>query len=261
MIVALALAGVLGAAGYGLYSIGMDRGMKMGGTAAAGGGAQQAGTVDPATGRGSFTGTTRWCRDRSSTSPASRPSWTCSSCRCTRTSAGAEGTVSDQPAHAAEPRHAHRRGHAGARSRRRSKRSAPSPTTSATSALVQARSQRLRRAALRARAARPGAQGPAARRAVRSRLGRGAGGIPRRAPHGRHAASKGWSTRARQRMRLAGMTRGADPRGRIQREGAAARDRHCADRRRGGRACRARRHDGDVGRAAVPASTVSARSG
>jgi len=51
MIVALALAGVLGAAGYGLYSIGMDHGMKMGGTAAAGGGAQQAGTVDPATGR------------------------------------------------------------------------------------------------------------------------------------------------------------------------------------------------------------------
>jgi len=51
MIVALALAGVLGAAGYGLYSIGVDRGMKMGGTAAAGGGAQQAGTVDPATGR------------------------------------------------------------------------------------------------------------------------------------------------------------------------------------------------------------------
>jgi membrane fusion protein, copper/silver efflux system len=51
MIVGLALAGVLVAAGYGLYSIGMDRGMKMTGTAAAGGGAQQAGAVDPATGR------------------------------------------------------------------------------------------------------------------------------------------------------------------------------------------------------------------
>src|SRR5437867_427391 len=50
-IVALALAGVLGAAGYGLYSIGMDRGMKMTGNAAAGSGASQAGAVDPATGR------------------------------------------------------------------------------------------------------------------------------------------------------------------------------------------------------------------
>jgi membrane fusion protein, copper/silver efflux system len=50
-IVALALAGVLGAAGYGLYFIGMDRGMKMGSTAAAGGGAQQTGGVDPASGR------------------------------------------------------------------------------------------------------------------------------------------------------------------------------------------------------------------
>src|SRR3954462_8705299 len=51
LMIALAVAGVLGAAGYGLYSIGMDRGMKMGGTADAGGGAQQAGAVDPATGR------------------------------------------------------------------------------------------------------------------------------------------------------------------------------------------------------------------
>ena len=51
MIVGLVLAGILVAAGYGLYSIGMDRGMKMGSSAAAGGGAQQAGAVDPATGR------------------------------------------------------------------------------------------------------------------------------------------------------------------------------------------------------------------
>jgi Cu(I)/Ag(I) efflux system membrane fusion protein len=51
LIIALALVGVLGAAGYGLYSIGMDRGMKMAGTAAAGSGPQQASAVDPATGR------------------------------------------------------------------------------------------------------------------------------------------------------------------------------------------------------------------
>ena len=55
LILALALAGVAGAAGYGLYSVGMNRGMKMAspdaGSAAPGGGAQQAGAVDPATGK------------------------------------------------------------------------------------------------------------------------------------------------------------------------------------------------------------------
>jgi membrane fusion protein, copper/silver efflux system len=51
LIVVFLLAGVAGAAGYGLYSLGMDRGMKMGGPAAAGGGAPQAGAIDPATGR------------------------------------------------------------------------------------------------------------------------------------------------------------------------------------------------------------------
>jgi len=51
LIIGPVLAGTLAAAGYGLYSVGMDRGMKMGGTAAAGGAAEQAGMVDPATGR------------------------------------------------------------------------------------------------------------------------------------------------------------------------------------------------------------------
>jgi Cu(I)/Ag(I) efflux system membrane fusion protein len=51
MMIGLALAGILAAAGYGLYSAGMDRGMKMGSSAAAGGGAQQPGAVDPAAGR------------------------------------------------------------------------------------------------------------------------------------------------------------------------------------------------------------------
>src|SRR4051794_41966368 len=51
MMIGLALAGILAAAGYGLYSAGMDRGMKMGSSAAAGGGAQQPGAVDPATGK------------------------------------------------------------------------------------------------------------------------------------------------------------------------------------------------------------------
>src|SRR3954462_5763433 len=51
MMIGLALAGILAAAGYGLYSAGMDRGMKMGSSAAAGGGAQQPGAGDPAAGR------------------------------------------------------------------------------------------------------------------------------------------------------------------------------------------------------------------
>ena len=45
-------------------------------------------------------------------------------------------------------------------------------------AVVQARSGRLHRAPVRARAARPGAPGPAARGALRARLGGGAGRIP-----------------------------------------------------------------------------------
>ncbi len=56
LLLALAALGLLGAAGYGLYSIGMDRGMKMaspspGAVMPAGGSAQQAGAIDPATGK------------------------------------------------------------------------------------------------------------------------------------------------------------------------------------------------------------------
>jgi Cu(I)/Ag(I) efflux system membrane fusion protein len=56
LLLALAALGLLGAAGYGLYSIGMDRGMKMasptpGAVMPAGGSEQQAGAIDPATGK------------------------------------------------------------------------------------------------------------------------------------------------------------------------------------------------------------------
>jgi Cu(I)/Ag(I) efflux system membrane fusion protein len=56
MMVALAAAGVVGAGGYGLYTIGMQQGMKMaapapGAAQSATGNAQGAGSVDPATGR------------------------------------------------------------------------------------------------------------------------------------------------------------------------------------------------------------------
>src|SRR2546425_375360 len=55
LILALALAGVAGAAGDGLYLVGVNPGMEMAspdaGSAALGGGAQQAGAVDPATGK------------------------------------------------------------------------------------------------------------------------------------------------------------------------------------------------------------------
>ena len=57
------------------------------------------------------TGTTRWCRARSSTSPASRRSWTCSCSRSMPT--GGRCGRDDQPAGAAaEPRHPQRRGEA-----------------------------------------------------------------------------------------------------------------------------------------------------
>lgn len=56
LLLAFAAAGLLGAAGYGLYWVGMDRGMKMTGpgsgvAAPAGGSALQAGSIDPATGK------------------------------------------------------------------------------------------------------------------------------------------------------------------------------------------------------------------
>jgi len=56
LILALTAAGVLGAAAYGLYWVGMNRGMKMasptpGAVMPAGGSTQQAGTIDPATGK------------------------------------------------------------------------------------------------------------------------------------------------------------------------------------------------------------------
>ncbi|HEV8646206.1 MAG TPA: efflux RND transporter periplasmic adaptor subunit [Burkholderiales bacterium] len=55
LILALVAAGLLGAAGYGLYWVGMDRGMKMAdpvsGAAAPAGGSAQQGAVDPATGK------------------------------------------------------------------------------------------------------------------------------------------------------------------------------------------------------------------
>ncbi|MEK6212018.1 MAG: efflux RND transporter periplasmic adaptor subunit [Pseudomonadota bacterium] len=56
LVLALAVASLLGAAGYGLYWVGMNRGMKMadpasGAAAPAGSGVQKAGTIDPATGK------------------------------------------------------------------------------------------------------------------------------------------------------------------------------------------------------------------
>ena len=56
LLIALAAAGLLGASGYGLYWIGMNRGMKManppaGSAAPSAGGTQQAGPADPATGK------------------------------------------------------------------------------------------------------------------------------------------------------------------------------------------------------------------
>ena len=130
----------------------------------------------------SSTGTTRWCRARNSTSPASRRSWTWSWCRSTP-EAGGDAAAAWRSARACSRTSAcarrRSRGHAGAAARsgghRRLQRARRGGRAGAR--------ERLRRAPVRARAARPGAPGPAARRAVRARLGRGAGGIPVRRAH------------------------------------------------------------------------------
>ena len=58
MIIVLAAAGVVAAAGYGLYRAGMEQGMKMSGSSPGGatasassGGAQKVGDIDPSTGK------------------------------------------------------------------------------------------------------------------------------------------------------------------------------------------------------------------
>ena len=121
--------------------------------------------------------------------------------------------------------------------------------------------QRLRRKAVRARAARCGPQRPAAARAVRARLGRRAGGIPRGAPdagrghrcaRGRRAPAHapgrhvGRADRARRRVaeRCSRGSRSSAPIGGV------------VDRAR-----RARGHDGGDGRAAVSHQRPGARCG
>jgi Cu(I)/Ag(I) efflux system membrane fusion protein len=105
LLVGLVGAGVLAASGYGLYTVGMQRGMGMATSSAPSAGAAatgsvapgavpqsvaegedatrrhiekgiKAGDVDPATGRKCCTTTTPWCRATSSISPASPPLWT-----------------------------------------------------------------------------------------------------------------------------------------------------------------------------------------
>ena len=105
-----------------LYRFGLDRGMQMADVRerrrrrlhrrARSGPAMSI----PPPARKCCTGTTRWCPGRNSTSPANRLSWICNWCRSMRTAAATKAGR-DQPARAAEPRHAHRRSHAAARSR------------------------------------------------------------------------------------------------------------------------------------------------
>jgi len=97
LIIGLALAGILAAAGYGLYSIGMDRGMKMGGSAAAGGGAQQAGTVDPATGRRILYWQDPMAPGQKFDKPGKSPYMDMQLVPVYADEAGAEGTVSINP--------------------------------------------------------------------------------------------------------------------------------------------------------------------
>ena len=152
------------------------------------------------------TGTTRWCPGRSSTSRASRPSWTCSWCRCTPTAAADEGKVTISPrvqqnlgVRTAEVD----RGRAGAAAVEAVGSVAYNERDAGGRAGAR---QRLRREAARARAARPVRKGqPLAELYVPDWVAAQEEYSSVRA-HARRAGSTRWSTRARQRMRLAGMT-------------------------------------------------------
>ena len=210
MIVALALAGVPAARpGMACTPAGVDRGMKMGGhrrrrRRRATGGHSRPGQRQ----EGSCTGTTRWCPGRSSTSPANRRSWTCSSCRCTPTSAG-DGRHGQRSVRAcsrtsacalAEVTQGHARADGrGGRHRRvqRARRGASSrraATASSSGSMCGRRSTRC------ARASRwPSSTFPTGSRRRRN--------ISAAQPHARGAGSlDGLVDGARQRMRLAGMS-------------------------------------------------------
>ena len=144
-------------------------------------------------------------------------------------SGGADGRHGHgQPAHPAEPGPAHRRGGRGDARRRRSARWAASPGTSATRpSCRRAPPAIVEKLHVRATLDRV-AQGPAAGRALRARLGRGAGGVPVGAAHAgqRSGAAGGRRAPAHAPGRH---ERGADRAGRAQRRAAAA---HHARRRR-----------------------------
>ena len=186
--IAAAVALAIGAGGYGLYRLGLDRGMQssVANHAATSRRRQAAGRrTDAATGRKVLYWHDPMVPGQKFDKPGKSPFMDMQLVPVYAEAGADEGQRRDQPARAAEPRRAHRGGHARARWRRPSKRWATSPTTSATSRSCRRAANGFVERLLRAGAARPGAAGPAARRAVRSRLGRGAGGIPVRRAHGR----------------------------------------------------------------------------
>jgi hypothetical protein len=162
-------------AGYGLYSIGMDRGMKMGSSAAAGAGAQQAGAVDPATGKRIPYWHDPMVPGQKFDKPGKSPFMDMQLVPVYADEAGTEGTVRIDP---------RMQQNLGMRlSEVRKGALAPTVEAVGTVAIQRARCgarpgprQWLRRKPPCARHSRPGAQGRAAGRAVRSRLGRGACG-------------------------------------------------------------------------------------
>ena len=100
-------------------------------------------------------------------------------------------------ARAAEPRRAHRGGRKASRSARALEAVGSVAYNERDVALVQARANGFVEKLHRARAARPRARGPAAGRALRARLGRGAGGVPRGARAWRAQAPARRCARAR----------------------------------------------------------------
>jgi len=125
-------------AGYGLYSIGMDRGMKMGSSAAAGAGAQQAGAVDPATGKRIPYWHDPMVPGQKFDKPGKSPFMDMQLVPVYADEAGTEGTVRIDPACSRTLACASPRCGKG-RLRRRSRRWEPSQYNERDAALVQAR--------------------------------------------------------------------------------------------------------------------------
>ena len=206
LIVAFVAAGVVAAGGYGAYRLGMNRGMQMAGGIAASPAAensQRTTKMDPAPDKKVLYWHDPMVPGQKFDKPGKSPFMDMQLVPVYADGDGDEGKVTISP---------RVQQNLGVRTAEVTKGTLTQKLEAAGSvaynerdvAMVTARSGRLRGTAVRARAARSGAQGPAAGRNVRSGLGRRAGGISVGAAHAR-PGHRGAARGARQRMRLAGM--------------------------------------------------------